>query len=96
MTHTKTHKAGRRGRGRGRGSATRGWSRMSPGTSERRTMKARCGSKCFLGPGTSFPICTRGTCNINRKGVQSAYNRARQYKRAVVAYKAKKLLNRMK
>lgn len=93
MTHNKTHRAGRKN---GRGSATRGWSRLSPGTSERRTMKARCGSKCFLGPGISFPICTRGTCNINRKGVQSAYNRARQYKHSFVAYKAKKLLNKMR
>lgn len=92
MSHNKTHRAGRKGRG----SATRGWARMSPGTSERRTMKARCGSKCFLGPQTSFPICTKGTCNINRKGVQSAYNRARQYHRSFIAHRAKKLLKSMK
>lgn len=94
MTHNKTHRAGRRGRGRG--SATRGWAKLSPGTRERRTMKATCGSKCFLGPGISFPVCAKGTCRINKKGVQSAYNRARQYKHAFIAHKAKKLLNKMR
>lgn len=94
MSHTKTHKRGR-GRGNGRGSATRGWKKQSPGKTERRVMLAKCGHKCFLGPGMSFPICTRGTCNINRKGVQSAYNRARQYKHSYVAYKAKKLLKKL-
>jgi|1048.fasta_scaffold06699_5 hypothetical protein len=92
MHHNKTRKS----KGKGRGSATRGWAKMSPGTRERRIMKSRCGSKCFLGPGISFPVCEKGTCEINRKGVQSAYNRARQYKHKTVAYKAKKLLNKMK
>ena len=93
-SHTRTRKAG--SKKNGRGSATRGWSKLSPGTSERRTMKAKCGNKCFLGPGISFPICTKGTCTINRKGVQSAYNRARQYKYGLVAFRAKKLLKKMK
>lgn len=81
---------------KGRGSATRGWKRLSPGRSERRTMLAKCGHKCFLGRGISFPICNRGTCKRNRKGVQSAYNRARQYKHAAVAHRAKKLLQHMR
>ena len=92
MSHHKTRKHHRKGRG----SATRGWQRMSPGTSERRTMLAKCGRKCFLGPKISYPICARGTCKINRKGVQSAYNRAVQFKRTAIASKASKLLNKMR
>jgi hypothetical protein len=92
MSHHKTRKH----HSKGRGSATRGWNRMSPGTSERRRMMSRCGKKCFLGPRLSYPICTRGTCKINRKGVQSAYNRARQFNRSAIASKAKKLLKKMR
>jgi hypothetical protein len=92
MSHYKTKKH----HGKGRGSATRGWKRMSPGTSERRRMLAKCGDKCFLGPAISYPICNRGTCTINRKGVQSAYNRARQFKRTAIASKARKLLEKMR
>lgn len=87
MGHTQKHRSGK-----GRGSATRGWKHMSPDRRERKTMLARCGKKCFLGKGTSFPICRQNTCNINRKGVQSAYNRARQYKHYSVAKKASRLL----
>jgi hypothetical protein len=95
MTHNKTHKAGKN-RVNGRGSATRGWASLSPVMRERKTMKSLCGKKCFLGPKLSFPICNKGTCKINKKGVQSAYNRARQYKHNYIAYKAKKLLKKMK
>jgi hypothetical protein len=44
-------------------------------------MKKECGSKCFLGPtGEScFPICAKGTCKINTKGIYAAYVRAREY-----------------
>ena len=44
-------------------------------------MQKQCGSKCFLGPvGEScFPICTKGTCKVNKKGVYAAYVRAREY-----------------
>lgn len=90
MSHTRKHRTRK-----GRGSATRGWRKASPNRKERITMLAKCGRKCFLGKGTSFPICTRNSCKINRKGVQSAYNRARQYKYYKVARTAKRMLNKM-
>ena len=61
--------------------SSKGWAQKSPGTRERRIMKEQCGSKCFLGPigESSFPICNKGTCNINPKGIYAAFVRARQY-----------------
>ena len=58
-----------------------GWSKQAPGTRARREMKAKCGSKCFLGPvgESSFPICATGTCKINYKGIYAAYVRAREH-----------------
>jgi hypothetical protein len=87
MSNTRKYKSKK-----AKGSATRGWNKLSPNQRERNSMLLRCGHKCFLGKGTSFPICTHNSCNINRKGVQSAYNRARQYKHYSVAKKASKLL----
>jgi len=63
----------------GRGAFIKGWSKQQPGYHDRTVMMKRCGKKCFLGPRKSFPICTRNTCKINRKGVYSAYIRAREY-----------------
>ena len=57
----------------------RGWAKLSPGTHERTLMMKNCGKKCFLGPNKSFPICRRGTCKRNKKGVYAAYIRAREY-----------------
>jgi hypothetical protein len=64
---------------KGRGQYLKGWSKQQPSYRQRTTMKHKCGNKCFLGPGKSFPICTKNTCKINRKGVYSAYVRAREY-----------------
>jgi hypothetical protein len=64
---------------KGRGAFIQGWAKQSPGTHERTLMLKRCGKKCFLGPNKSFPICKRGTCKRSRKGVYSAYIRAREY-----------------
>ena len=58
---------------------SRGWKKDAPNDKERVLMLKKCGKKCFLGPGTSFPICTCGTCYQNRRGVQSAYSRAREW-----------------
>lgn len=80
---------------RSRGSATRGWRRMKPGYHQKTVMLRKCGRKCFLGPGKSYPICRKNTCKISRKGVQSAYNRARQFHRRTIANRAKRLLNKM-
>jgi len=43
----------------GRGSATRGWKRLKPGYHQRTVMLKKCGKKCFLGPGKTFPICKK-------------------------------------
>ena len=61
--------------------SSKGWHAEAPSTKERKTMKKECGSKCFLGPiGEScFPICTKNTCEVNKKGVYAAYVRAREY-----------------
>ena len=56
-----------------------GWKRVKPSTRERTIMKKKCGKKCFLGPNKSFPICNKGTCKVNKKGVWSAYIRAREW-----------------
>jgi hypothetical protein len=69
------------------------WRRMQPRGRQRTTMYKKCGRKCFLGPPKrphpSFPICTKGTCRINRKGVHAAYARARQWGKKQSLYKGK-------
>lgn len=69
---------------RGRGH----WSASAPkSVGDRAAVLKKCGRKCFLGPGKSFPICARlggaagsaGTCKIDRHGVQAAYSRAREW-----------------
>ena len=62
-----------------RGIFLRGWKKKSPGYHDRTVMLKRCGRRCFLGPKKSFPICSRNTCKVNRKGVYAAYIRAREY-----------------
>ena len=85
----------------GRGSATRGWKSQKPGYHQRTVMLKRCGRKCFLGPGKSYPICTKNTCKVNKKGVHAAYVRAREYmsikgtrKYKNIAAKAQRILYR--
>ena len=39
---------------------------------ERTVMLRDCGRKCFLGPDKSFPICARGTCKVNDKGLYAS------------------------
>ncbi len=66
-------------RTKGSGSYLKGWAKLSPGTHQRTFMMKKCGKKCFLGPYKSFPICTKNTCKINKKGIYAAYVRAREY-----------------
>lgn len=80
-------------------SKVRGWSKQQPGTHQRTVMMKKCGKKCFLGPNKTFPICTKNTCRINKKGIHAAYSRAREYmtikgtqKYAKIARKAFKML----
>jgi hypothetical protein len=58
---------------------TKGWSKQAPNTRQRAVMIKKCGKKCFLGPAKTFPICTKNTCKVNKKGVYAAYVRAREY-----------------
>jgi hypothetical protein len=78
-----------------RGLATRGWRTQKPGTRQRTVMLKRCGRKCFLGPGKSYPICTKNTCKINKKGVYSAYIRSRQFHKRNISRRANNLLVKM-
>ena len=54
----------------------KGWNKLSPNKTQRKEMMYKCGKKCFLGPKLSFPVCAKGTCKIDRKGLHSAYIRA--------------------
>lgn len=70
---------------------SRKWSRVAPKRiGERSALLAKCGRRCFLGPAKSFPICARlvsgssarssaTACKIDRRGVQAAYIRAREW-----------------
>lgn len=70
---------------------TRKWSRDAPKSiGERSAVLSKCGRRCFLGPGKTFPICARlgsgagagagaGTCKVDRRGVAAAYSRAREW-----------------
>jgi hypothetical protein len=78
---------------------TKGWSKQQPGNHQRTLMMKKCGKKCFLGPKKTFPICSKYTCTINKKGLLSAYIRAKEYasikgtqKYKIIARKAHKML----
>jgi hypothetical protein len=67
-------------------SRSRKWSRVAPKhVGDRSALLAKCGHRCFLGPGKTFPICPRlGTessnnCKVDRRGVVAAYSRAREW-----------------
>jgi len=64
-----------------------GWRGKSPNKTQRRKMMKRCGKKCFLGPNLSFPICAKGTCRRNKRGIMSAYIRAKQWGKHKSFYK---------
>ena len=66
-----------------------GWGRISPKGHQRTVMLRDCGRKCFLGPDKSFPICARGTCKVNDKGLYAAYVRAREWGNKRSSYKGK-------
>ena len=78
-------------RSRSRSRSSHKWSRVAPKSiGDRRAVLAKCGRRCFLGPGKSFPICARlgsgagsgsgsGACKVDRRGVAAAYSRAREW-----------------
>ena len=88
------------------GRKTRNWSNLAPKPGKHRTrMLKKCGKKCFLASKKRFPICAKGTCKINKKGLKSAYMRARstgarsrklKRKMAPIARRAEKMLRKFK
>ena len=78
-----------------RRSKTRGWKKQKPGYHQRTLMLKHCGRKCFLGPGKSYPICSKNTCKVNRKCVYSAFIRAKQFHHKNISKKANKMLIKM-
>lgn len=64
-----------------------GWKKEKPGYHQKTVMLKNCGKKCFLGKGKAFPICKKNTCKVSKKGVYSAYIRARQYSNKNKSYK---------
>ena len=88
MSNTRRHKR----HPKGRGTYLKGWAKQQPGTHQRTVMMKKCGKKCFLGPKKSYPICTKNTCKINKKGVYSAFIRSMQFHKKNISRKANKLL----
>lgn len=73
-----------------------GWGKEAPFGAARTRMYEKCGKKCFLGKKTpgdkkhpDFPICTKGTCDINPKGVYAAYIRAKEWSNKRSSYKGR-------
>ena len=81
---------------KGRGAYLKGWSKLSPSFKQRTTMLNKCGKKCFLGTKKSFPICSKNTCKINRKGIHAAYVRAREYESIFTTRKQQQTRNKYK
>jgi hypothetical protein len=59
-------------------------------------MLKKCGKKCFLGTKKSFPICSKNTCKINKKGIHAAYVRAREYEGIFTTRKQRQTRNKYK
>ena len=66
-----------------------GWGKIAPQGHARTVMLRNCGRKCFLGPKKSFPVCAKGTCRVNKKGLYAAYVRARQWGKPRHTYRGK-------
>jgi len=75
----------------------KGWGKLAPKGVQRTRMYKKCGKKCFLGTKTrgdkkhpDFPICAKGTCKVNKKGLWAAYIRAKQWGKSRSSYKTSK------
>jgi len=86
---TRKNKRKKSGGRRRRPMPDKGWAKLAPFGHARTVMLRKCGKKCFLGPKKSFPICAKGTCKRNRKGIEAAYVRARQWGKPRKSYKSK-------
>jgi hypothetical protein len=69
-----------------------GWSKEKPSFHERTVMLKKCGRKCFLGPGKSYPVCKKNTCKRSLKGIYAAYIRSSEYHKRLITAKARRLL----
>ena len=87
MSKTRRNRTGTKG-------LIKGWAKQQPGTHQRTIMMKKCGKKCFLGPNKTFPICTKNTCKVNKKGIHAAYVRAREYMTIKGTRKYKKIDNK--
>ena len=72
------------------------WRALSPNKKERTTMKKKCGKKCFIGRGMSFPVCAKKTCKINKKGMWAAFIKATRLNTKKKSYKIKGSTRRQK
>jgi len=79
----------RRGRRTRKSVPWAGWGKLAPKGRQRTTMKRKCGKKCFLGPKKSFPVCAKGTCKVNKKGLWAAYIRAKEWGKKPSTYKGR-------
>lgn len=76
--------------------SSRNWSRDAPKSiGDRSAVLSKCGRRCFLGPGKTFPICARlgsgsGACKVDPRGVAAAYSRAREWASITARKKGKK------
>ena len=90
---TRRKSGGRRRRSTRRRVPWAGWGKQEPKGHQRTVMYKKCGKKCFLGPPKrphpSFPICTKGTCRVNTKGVYAAYVRAKEWGNKRSTYRGK-------
>ena len=66
-----------------------GWAKLAPKGKQRKTMKKKCGKKCFLGPKESFPICKKNTCKVIDQGLWAAYIRAKEWGKPKSSYNGK-------
>ena len=66
-----------------------GWKNKKPSRHQKTIMKKKCGKKCFIGPGSSFPICKKNTCKVSPSGIYAAYVRSREWKNKPSTYKGR-------
>ena len=79
-------------------SPTKGWKKSAPKLlSERRSLKKKCGTKCFLSPkDLKFPICKKNSCKVDCKGLVAAKVRSNQFKYKSIAKRADSMIKKRK
>ena len=79
---------------RSRKSPSRGWRKSKPKSiASKRDMLSKCGKKCFLLPSKlKFPVCAKGTCKVDCRGLVAAKSRSGEWKYRGVYAKADRLI----